>query len=372
MITLLQNGKVFNPEFVGEKDILITGEKIIGIEDHIDINSDYVKRIDCTGKILVPGFIDGHVHLIGGGECATEVRIQESNFSELIANGVTTALGMLGTDSISKSLESLYTKCVCITKQGIDCYMLTGAYKYPSPTLCGEVMRDLVLVDKVIGCKIALSDHRSSAIGTDKLAELCSQSIVGGLVGGKAGLVVIHMGNSRHSFSQINELIMRTDIPISFILPTHCGRNIQLFKQAIEFAKIGGNIDLTANQGNQLGKNAAELIHFALQEGVSIESITVSSDAYGSQPHFDENMNYLGMTFIKPGTLLEEFRSMVLEENLAMDQAIKVLSTNVAKRMGLENKKGYLSTSYDADIVVMDEELKINSVMARGKILYKR
>lgn len=70
MVTIIRNVKVYKPEPVGIKDVMIIGDKIAAVEDKIDINLNgivEVEEIDGTGKVLVPGFIDCHVHILGGG-----------------------------------------------------------------------------------------------------------------------------------------------------------------------------------------------------------------------------------------------------------------------------------------------------------------
>ena len=39
--------------------------------------------------------------------------------------------------------------------------MMTGAYGYPGPTITGEADRDIVFIEKVLGVKLAISDHRA-------------------------------------------------------------------------------------------------------------------------------------------------------------------------------------------------------------------
>lgn len=66
---LLKNANVYTPSPIGKKDILIEGEKILRIADHIDgyENLPDVEIYDLSGKTVVPGYIDMHVHITGGG-----------------------------------------------------------------------------------------------------------------------------------------------------------------------------------------------------------------------------------------------------------------------------------------------------------------
>ncbi|MDU7968050.1 MAG: beta-aspartyl-peptidase, partial [Paeniclostridium sordellii] len=64
---LIKNIDIYSPKHIGRKDILICSDKISLIEDNIKLDNDKVTVIDGSNKILVPGFIDQHVHITGGG-----------------------------------------------------------------------------------------------------------------------------------------------------------------------------------------------------------------------------------------------------------------------------------------------------------------
>ena len=136
MITLIQNADVYAPRHLGMRDVLLEGGKIALIAPCGEIPSRFptLQTVDAAGKPLVPGFIDLHVHITGGGgEDGFSSRAPESRLTDFTTAGVTTAVGLLGTDGIARSLETLYAKAHALTEEGMDCYMLTGAYGYPSP-----------------------------------------------------------------------------------------------------------------------------------------------------------------------------------------------------------------------------------------------
>ena len=179
MIKLIKNANVYAPEHIGMRDILICGNKITRMAETIegyDMLPD-VDVYDARGMIVAPGLIDLHVHVTGGGgEQGPSSRVPEIALSELLLNGVTTCVGMLGTDGTSRSLENLLSKCKALNEEGMTCYMLTGAYQYPSPNLTGSVIRDIMLIDECIGCKVAISDHRASNLNCDELIRLASDT----------------------------------------------------------------------------------------------------------------------------------------------------------------------------------------------------
>ena len=61
---LLNNADVYAPAATGRADILAAGGRILRIEPSIELPPAYVEEVDASGLIAVPGFIDGHVHMI--------------------------------------------------------------------------------------------------------------------------------------------------------------------------------------------------------------------------------------------------------------------------------------------------------------------
>jgi beta-aspartyl-dipeptidase (metallo-type) len=119
---------------------------------------------ECNGKLAIPGLIDQHIHITGGGgEKGPASRITEIASEEVLQAGVTTLVGVLGADSYTRSLENLLAKAKGLEAQGVTTYIYTGSYAIPPVTFTGSVARDLVNIEKVIGVgELAISDHRST------------------------------------------------------------------------------------------------------------------------------------------------------------------------------------------------------------------
>lgn len=148
MIKLLKNANVYAPEKLGKKDILVEGEKILLMRDSIEGYEGLqgVETYDLTGKTVVPAYIDLHVHITGGGgEQGPASRVPESQLSEFFKNGITTVVGLLGTDGVTRSVENLVAKARALTEEGMTVYTLTSSYGYPPTTLTGSVERDIIL-----------------------------------------------------------------------------------------------------------------------------------------------------------------------------------------------------------------------------------
>ncbi len=373
MLTLIKNAEIFSPTPLGKGDVLLEGEKIALVAPELQLPENFpgLRVIDGAGKRLVPGFIDLHVHILGGGgEDGFTSRSPESRLTDFTTAGVTTVLGLLGTDGICRSLETLFAKASALTQRGITCYMLTGAYGYPSPTLSGDVERDIVLIDRVIGAKIAISDHRSSEITYEELLRLATKARRGGMLAGKAGLLTIHMGDGREKLSKLFRAVEEAEVPISTFLPTHVARNEDLLQDAIRWMKAGGNADFTAGETTP-GGTARQMMR-AIAAGVDTKRMTLSSDAFGSQPRFDELGNCVGLTYCTSRLLYEELLLLVREEKLPLETALSFITSNPAHILRMDGKKGCIAPGADGDLVLLGDHMEIDSVFARGALMVEQ
>ena len=247
--------------------------------------------------------------------------------------------------------------------------MLTGAYTVPTPTITDSIQKDIAYIDPIIGVKTAISDHRSSAPTIDELCKIATSARVGGLLGNKTGLTVFHMGSGKNGLKPIYDLLNTSDVPISKLLPTHINRTKPLFDEAIEYAKQGGFIDLTSGISPEVGAKEAikpsKAVIQALSAGVPLQQITMSSDGNGSQPVFDQNGQLTGITVAGFKSLMSEIKDMVFIEKLPLEQAIQILTRSVANLLQLP--KGRIQTGMDADLLVLNADLHIEHVFARGK-----
>ena len=165
MIKLIRNADVYAPAHLGKKDVLVIADKVVRIADKIEgyEGMPEVEVFDFSGNKLLPGYIDMHMHITGGGgEQGPASRVPEAMLSQITSCGITTVLGLLGTDGVTRSVENLVAKARALTEEGITAYYQTGAYGIPSPTITGSIEKDIMMVPPIIGTKIAVSDHRSS------------------------------------------------------------------------------------------------------------------------------------------------------------------------------------------------------------------
>ena len=372
MITLIKNVDLYTPDHAGIKDILVAGKTIAAVEDSIGISGyDGLNVMDGKGLIAAPGLIDNHVHIAGGGgEGGFETQTPEIDIKDLVRAGVTTVIGVRGTDGFTRSMENLIAKAKFIRKKGFSCWILTGSYQTPIRTLTGSIETDIMLIDEIIGVgEIALADHRSSHPTPQDLIAIASAARVGGMLSGKSGVVNIHLGDGKAAFDFLYECLESSNIPRRHFVPTHVNRNFDLMCQGVAYAKKGGFIDLTSS-GYTKGADdertkCSRAVKIALDAGVSIDRVSISSDGQGSLPLYNEQNELRAMTVGTCASLLTELQDLVTEENIPFSTALKPLTVNPAKIYNLPGK-GIIQKNFDADIVLFDNDLNIKALMVSG------
>ncbi len=361
---IIKNAEVYAPEYLGRKDILIGGEKILSIDENIETGNIAVEVIDAKGKIVTPGLIDQHIHLTGaGGKQSFASMTPEISITELIQCGTTTVVGMLGTDGITRTLEGLYAKVKALDQDGISAYMLTGYFGYPTSHLLGSVLEDMIFIDKVIGCKTAISDERCSFPTENELLKLLREVHVGGLTSGKGGILHIHLGALESRMDILLDLVKKYNFPIHHISPTHVGRTKELFEQAIEFAKLGGMIDISTG-GTKFDLPYKQVI-YALEKGVSIDNMTFSSDGNAGMAKKDKNGN-ISQLYKAPVDLnLKQVILLIQEAGMSITDAFKLITTNPAHNLSLK-QKGKIEVGFDADLCFFDADFNLTDVISKG------
>lgn len=367
MLHLIKNAKVYAPAFLGQKDILLGGGKILALADRLDLPASVAQVWDAQGKIVTPGFIDQHVHIIGaGGKHGFSSMTPEIMLSDFISCGTTTVVGLLGTDASARSLKTLYAKTKSLDEEGITAYMFTSYFGLDAVTLTGSVMDDLIFIDKVLGCKLAISDERSSYPEPVELVRHLREVLVGGLVSGKGGVLHVHLGGLSSKMDILFQVVREYEFPIRRISPTHVGRSKDLFNQAIEFARLGGIIDITtgATQYTEPWKSVVS----AMDQGISLDNISFSSDGHAGISKRDEQGREIGFTKAPIYQNLAQVRALVHLGGVELSQALKLVTSTPARNLSLK-QKGIVQEGADADLCFFDEALNLTDVLGRGQVL---
>jgi len=371
---LIKNAKIYNPELIEATDVLIVGRSIAAVGRDFRL-PNYVEGevIDLQGLRLVPGFIDAHVHICGGGgEAGPASRTPEIQLSQLTRGGTTTVVGCLGTDSITRSMAELLVKAQALEDEGITTFVYSGAYQVPTRTLLPTLQEDLTLIEKVIGAgEIAISDHRSAQPQIAELERLAAAARVGGMLGGKAGVLHLHLGEGKRGLQPIWTILENTEIPITQFMPTHINRTHSLLEQGIQFLMSGGHIDLTAGCDDYPAELQVPAVLAMLDHRhILNDRVTVTSDGNGSMPQFNDAGVLIGMGVGSAEVLWRDVRESVLNYGLTLEVALRTITSNVAKVLHLKNK-GSICVGYDADLVALDEALQVQDVWAKGQCMVR-
>jgi len=370
MFELITNAQVYAPAPLGIRHLLICAGKIayIGVKlPQLDEALD-VRVTDLDGSRLVPGLIDAHTHLTGGGgEAGPSTRVPPLALSQITSAGVTSVIGLLGTDDLTRNTQTLVTQVMGLREEGLSAWCYTGGYPLPVATLTGSVRSDIVNLEPVIGVgEVAISDHRSSQPTLAEILRLASEAYVAGLMTGKAGIVHFHLGDGKRGLELIRASLATSEIPARVFNPTHVNRNKPLFEEACELTALGCNVDLTAFPAakDEQGWSAEDAVLRYLDKGCDPARLTISSDGGGCLPHFDTQGQLLHMGFASCSAMADCLKNL-LDLGLPEQTVLPLMTSNVAGLLKL-TRKGFIDKGFDADLVVLGQDNRVDSVMARG------
>jgi len=380
----LRHGRVYGPAPLGAGphglvDLLVANGRIAAIGADLQPVGLGCETIELDGRTVIPGLVDAHVHLTGGGgEAGFRTRVPRVEVSALASHGVTSVVGVLGTDGVTRTMRDLVASAYAIREEGLSAWCYTGNYALPVLTLTGSVRDDLVFVDPVVGVgELALSDHRSSQPTLDELLRVASDVYVAGLTAAKPGVMHLHLGDGARGLDLVRRALQTTELPARLWHPTHLNRNRRLWAEAKDLARAPRPpfFDVTAFPADDDPDtlSAAEAVLDWVASGLPLERLTVSSDGGGCLPSFDHDGRMVAMGVGSCATLLETLRALVAA-GMTLAQALPLFTSQPASVLGLRGGvageaglKGRIALGADADLVVLDADLRPCHVFARGR-----
>jgi beta-aspartyl-dipeptidase (metallo-type) len=369
-LILLHNADVFAPDPLGHRQLLLGGGRILWIGGAGDAppRGLPIDVIDLQGRRLLPGLVDAHVHVTGGGgEGGFASRVPPVPLSRFTAGGVTTVVGLLGTDDVARSTRELVATIYALRESGLSAWGWSGGYHVPPATLTGSVRGDIAFIECLIGVgELAISDHRSSQPSFDELLRIASEAHVAGMMSGKAGVLHLHLGNGPRGLELVRRALDESELPPRVFHPTHVNRRRALFDEALDLARRGCTIDLTAFpvEDGEDAWSAADAWLRHEGSGAPADRLTISSDAGGCLPCFDHEGRLEGMEVGAPGALMETLGEL-LRRGVPLQTALPAFTSNPATLLRLPGK-GRIQAGADADLLVIDEHDQIRDVFCRG------
>lgn len=378
---LLLDADVYAPESVGRRNLLVGGGRVLwmgGDRPRLDAGLGVVET-SVEGRRLVPGFVDGHAHVTGGGgESGYGSSVGPQGVEVFLRAGVTTVVGLLGTDDCVRTTGQLVHALNGLRAHGLDAHGYTGGYHLPPMTLTGSIRGDIVHLDPILGFgELAISDHRSSQPTYDEFLRVASEVHVAGLMTGKAGVLHLHLGDGKRGLELVRRALGESELPARTFQPTHVNRRRALLEEALELAGRGVAIDITAapEDGSAVAEGpdadlpasyAIRRVLEAVEEGrVPKDAWSVSSDGGGCLPEFDGEGNVIGLDVGRPDTL-GAVLARLLDEGLALESLLPGFTSNPARTLRLEGR-GVVETGGLANFVVLDDETHaVRDVWCRG------
>lgn len=370
MLHLLLDAEVHAPAPLGRRHLLVAGGRIVWIgTDRPALPASLgVVEHDLGGLRVIPGLVDCHVHLTGGGgEAGAHTKVPPLSLSRFTLGGVTTLVGLLGTDDATRHPRELVTAVHALRNEGLSAWCYTAGYHVPPVTITGSVRGDIAAMECIIGVKTAISDHRSSQPTTDELLRLASEAHVGGVMTGKAGVVHLHVGDGPRGLQPIRDALAHSELPPRVFNPTHVNRRKALFDDAIALARQGCHVDITAFPvaEDEDAWSADDALIRYFESGAPADRVSVSSDGGGCLPTFDANGRVTAMDVGAPSALARALRALI-NRGASLEQVLPAFTTNPAHLLRLP-RKGEIVVGADADLVVLDPDGGIQDVMALGR-----
>lgn len=367
-ITLLKNAQVYAPADMGRQHVLIAGGKVVYVGGSVPVLGGEldVEVLDLQDCRIVPGFIDGHTHITGGGgEAGFATRVPPVPISQFTRAGVTTVVGLLGTDDLVRNTESVIAQVYALREEGLSAYCYTGGYHLPPTTLTGSVKSDIVFIEPIVGVgELAISDHRSSQPTLTELLKIASEAHLAHLMTGKAGMLHLHLGDGERGLALVRQALDEAEIPARTYNPTHINRRRALFDEACELSKLGCWVDVTAFETGEVGYEPIDALQRFMDQDLPQDKLTISSDGGGCLPCFDAQGQMTSMDFASSTSMTEVFYGL-LDAGLALERFLPFFTSNVAALMNFHHK-GHLSLGADADLIVLNKKHRIQHVMAQG------
>jgi beta-aspartyl-dipeptidase (metallo-type) len=356
MLTLIQGGRVYDPEPLGQRSVLLADGHVakVGKVDRkalVSVGAD-CEVIDATGCIVVPGLIDPHIHLLGGsGETGFSTQTPEFFISEIVRFGITTVVGTLGVDTTMKTMAGLLAKVKALKEQGINAFCWTGGYDLPPASVLETVRDDIMFIDEVIGAgEVAISDPRALDPDPRELARAATHAHVGGMLARKAGLLHVHVGDGQKRLQPLRDVVEQFEVEACWFYATHVERTTELLDEAIDLARQGMPCDIDVVE-----RDLHRWLRHWRENGGPAELLTVSSDA----------------SMTSPAGVWDQLRDCVHHHGFTLEEVLPLVTRNTARILKLR-EKGELRKGCAGDLLLLEEgSLEIVHVLSSGKVMVR-
>lgn len=360
-----------------QKDIFIDNNGAIRFDGNADT------AIDANGLLLVPGFIDIHIH----GAMGCDFNDGDTNGINTIAkfaasHGTTCMLATTSTVSAATEISAI-TAIKKAMQIGTDGACIAGLHMegpFFNPSALGAQNPEYVQKPSLNALCLMTGDDASFlkllalAPEQDGAFELIEQLCEKG--------IRTAVGHTAADYDTVTRAL-------------HSGCNMMThFYNAMTPLKHRdpGAVGAVFDNGNADIQLICDLIHVhpaALRiavKNVGEEHVIMISDAISGTGLGDGKYNLGGLDIfvnngiarIKEGNLagstltLDTALKNMIKIGFKIESVIKFLTENPAKAIGLEYRKGFIRDGYDADIVLLNSELNVVKTFVGGKAVFEQ
>lgn len=389
----LRGGIVYTPfERIEGANICVAGKKITGVthlRSHRMETQNDRSVIDVTGKLVIPGLIDIHMHGgfgwdVNSGPAKEEVIMQLARLGttsflptlystekrELIITAIRRYKKFMGKEYegarilgihmegpfLNPKLGAQKPECCEVPKRdGFNIYLDEADNILLMMTLSPELDGSIKLIENLSRRGIVPAVGHSSA-GKDELGDALKAGLRHGT----------HIFNATRRPDSGAKGVIRSGMDEFCLLHDDLFSDIMVDSQGLHFDDI--------------------LLGLAWKcKGP--DKLLVISDSHkmtGLPPgKYDWDGRKLVATqddvaYLEDGglagsvmTIIGALKNIMHRLNLPLEEALRTATINPAKLLGIENSKGCIAPGMDADMVVVDESLNVYMTIVEGKIVYK-
>ena len=376
---IITNSKIVTQDKIVIGKSIVFDKKIVDIiDDELMDNYEYDEKIDAKGNYIFPGFIDVHIHGVGGYDVMDGTIAALEEISKTVASkGVTGFLATTMTmdkstilqvfDTVRKAMEKgmpggeilgIHMEGPFINKEKMGAqnpeYITNPEY---------TLVEDYLDIIKIITLAPEEDDNFKF------IKKLKSNSDV-----------VLSIGHSNASYEEAMESIesgithathtYNAMTPLNHRAPGVVGA---IMNSDITCELIADGIHVHPGAYNLLIKAKGYQNVILITDSMRAGCISEGTYELGGQ----EVIVKKGSARLKDGRLAGSILTMdialknIIETtDLNLSQAANMLSLNPAKLLGLEDRKGSISIGKDADLVVIDDEFQVKKAIISGNIIF--
>ncbi len=360
---LITNGRVILPSGGSNSNILVKGKTIIGVFPKSGKRSfpENTLIIDANDNYVSAGFIDIHIH----GETSSIAKTNPSS-------GVTSFLRALSTDEISK-IDEIGTAGIF---SGFDSKFLGYYLEGPFISRIKKGSQDPKFIkrpdkktfDKVLrryGSLIRVMVFAPELGGNQKLIkEATRKGVIASLGHTDASFEAAQKGFScgarlaTHLFNAMSGISGR--VP-GCVLASLMNRNIytEVILDGIHISPEIFKLVLRVKELEKIILISDSISNTDLKKNSIVRHGRIFKTRDGAIAGSDLKLNIA-------------LRNCIKFTSLGLADAIKFVTINPARLLGIDKRKGSIQEGKDADIVIFDKNFNINLTMVEGKIVYNK